>query len=168
MQYRPDIDGLRALAVFSVLFFHLGFTTFGGGYVGVDVFFVISGFLITQLIRAEVQRTESFRFSNFYMRRARRLAPALFFTFALCFAFAVVLFSPSDFERFSGALVHAVVSLSNFYFWTESGYFDTAATVKPLLHTWSLSVEEQFYLVWPATMVFLLLKARPFAFSNLR
>lgn len=163
MQYRPDIDGLRALAVFSVLFFHLGFTTFGGGYVGVDVFFVISGFLITQLIRAEVQRTESFRFSNFYMRRARRLAPALFFTFALCFAFAVVLFSPSDFERFSGALVHAVVSLSNFYFWTESGYFDTAATVKPLLHTWSLSVEEQFYLVWPATMVFLLLKAPRYA-----
>ncbi len=159
MQYRPHIDGLRALAVLSVLFFHLGFPAFSGGYVGVDVFFVISGFLITGLIRTEVLNTGSFSFSNFYMRRARRLAPALFFTFALCFAFAVVQFSPSDFERFSGALVHAVASLSNFYFWTESGYFDTAATIKPLLHTWSLSVEEQFYLVWPATLVFLLLKA---------
>lgn len=158
MQYRSDIDGLRALAVLSVLFFHLGFSGFGGGYVGVDVFFVISGFLITRLIRAEVQHAGSFSFSNFYMRRARRLAPALFFTFALSFVFAVVLFSPSDLQRFSGALVHAVASLSNFYFWTESGYFDTAATVKPLLHTWSLSVEEQFYLVWPATLVFLLMK----------
>jgi peptidoglycan/LPS O-acetylase OafA/YrhL len=158
MLYRADIDGLRALAVLSVLFFHLGFSGFGGGYVGVDVFFVISGFLITRLIRAEVQSADSFSFSNFYMRRARRLAPALFFTFAVCFACAVVLFSPSDLQRFSGALVYAVVSLSNFYFWTESGYFDTAATVKPLLHTWSLSVEEQFYLVWPATLVFLLMK----------
>ena len=158
MQYRPDIDGLRALAVLSVLFFHIGFSNFGGGFVGVDVFFVISGFLITQLIRAEVTSTESFSFSNFYMRRARRLAPALFFTFALCFVFAFALFSPSDMERFSGALVHAVVSLSNFYFWSESGYFDSAATIKPLLHTWSLSVEEQFYLIWPATLVFLLLK----------
>jgi peptidoglycan/LPS O-acetylase OafA/YrhL len=163
MQYRPDIDGLRALAVLSVLFFHLGFETFGGGYVGVDVFFVISGFLITQLIRAEVQHTTAFSFSNFYMRRARRLAPALFFTCIVCFAFAMVLFSPSDLQRFSGALLHAVVSLSNFYFWTESGYFDTAATIKPLLHTWSLSVEEQFYLVWPITLVFLLTKAPRYA-----
>jgi peptidoglycan/LPS O-acetylase OafA/YrhL len=158
MPYRPDIDGLRALAVLSVLFFHLGFSGFGGGYVGVDVFFVISGFLITRLIRAEVLHADSFSFSNFYMRRARRLAPAMFFTFAVSFACAVVLFSPSDLQRFSGALVHAVASLSNFYFWTESGYFDTAATVKPLLHTWSLSVEEQFYLIWPATLVFLLMK----------
>ncbi len=158
MKYEAEIDGLRALAVLSVLFFHLGFAGFGGGFVGVDVFFVISGFLITRLIRAEVQGTGAIRFSNFYVRRARRLAPAMFFTFAVTFAFAVAMFSPSDMQRFSGSLVHAVVSLSNFYFWTESGYFDTAASVKPLLHTWSLSVEEQFYLVWPAILAFLLLK----------
>lgn len=158
MQYRPDIDGLRALAVLSVLFFHLGFSNFSGGFVGVDVFFVISGFLITQLITMEVRSTNAFSFSKFYIRRARRLAPALFFTFTLCFVFAVALFSPGDMERFSGALVHAVVSLSNFYFWSESGYFDSAAIIKPLLHTWSLSVEEQFYLIWPATLALLLLK----------
>jgi peptidoglycan/LPS O-acetylase OafA/YrhL len=159
MQYQSEIDGLRALAVLSVLLFHLGFAGFGGGFVGVDVFFVISGFLITRLILAEVQGKGSISFSNFYERRARRLAPALFFTFAVTFAFAVALFSPSDMQRFSGSLVHAVLSLSNFYFWTESGYFDAVATVKPLLHTWSLSVEEQFYLIWPATLAFLLLKA---------
>ena len=158
MKYEAEIDGLRALAVLSVLFFHLGFAGFGGGFVGVDVFFVISGFLITRLIRAEVQGTGAIRFSNFYVRRARRLAPAMFFTFAVTFAFAVAMFSPSDMQRFSGSLVHAVLSLSNFFFWTESGYFDTAASVKPLLHTWSLSVEEQFYLVWPAILAFLLLK----------
>lgn len=158
MKYEPEIDGLRALAVMSVLFFHLGFAGFGGGFVGVDVFFVISGFLITRLIQAEAQGIGSFSFSNFYVRRARRLAPALFFTFAVSLAFAAVLFSPSDMQRFAGSLVHAVMSLSNFFFWTESGYFDAAATVKPLLHTWSLSVEEQFYLVWPAILVFLLLK----------
>ena len=158
MHYRADIDGLRALAVLSVLFFHLGFSDFGGGYVGVDVFFVISGYLITRLIRDEVVTTGSFSFSNFYLRRVRRLAPALLFTFALCFACAMVLFSPADLQRFAGALVHAVFSVSNFYFWMESGYFDAEITVKPLLHTWSLSVEEQFYLIWPVTLVFLLLK----------
>lgn len=158
MQYQPEIDGLRALAVLSVLLFHLGFSGFGGGFVGVDVFFVISGFLITRLIVVEVQGKGAISFSNFYVRRARRLAPALFFSFAVTFAFAVALFSPGDMQRFSGSLVHAVVSLSNFYFWTESGYFDAVATVKPLLHTWSLSVEEQFYLIWPAILAFLLLK----------
>lgn len=158
MQYQPEIDGLRALAVLSVLLFHLGFSGFGGGFVGVDVFFVISGFLITRLIVVEAQVKGTISFSNFYVRRARRLAPALFFTFAITFAFSVALFSPGDMQRFSGSLVHAVVSLSNFYFWTESGYFDAVAMVKPLLHTWSLSVEEQFYLIWPAILAFLLLK----------
>ena len=96
--YRADIDGLRALAVLGVMLFHLGVSAFPGGYVGVDVFFVISGFLITRLIRDEIQRSGSFSFSNFYMRRARRILPALFFTFAVTFAFAFALFSPNHLE----------------------------------------------------------------------
>lgn len=161
-EYRPDIDGLRALAVLTVLFFHLDVAGFGGGFVGVDVFFVISGFLITRLIRAEVDRTGSFSFSNFYIRRARRLFPALFFTLVVCFAIGTVLFSPPHLERLGGSVVHAVASISNFFFWSEAGYFDTEASTKPLLHTWSLGVEEQFYIFWPAVLVFLLVKSPKF------
>ncbi len=160
--YRPDIDGLRALAVLSVLFFHLDVARFSGGFLGVDVFFVISGFLITRLIRKEILSTGGFDFARFYIRRARRLFPALFFTLACCFVISFMLFSPQHFQRFGGAAVYALTSLSNFYFWRESGYFDTTADLKPLLHTWSLSVEEQFYLVWPAVLTLLLLKAPRF------
>jgi len=145
----------------SVVFFHVGFDWFGGGFVGVDVFFVISGFLITRLIRDEVVENGSFSFSNFYTRRARRLFPALFFTLCLCFVFAVLLFSPQHLERFGGALLHTLLSISNFYFWLETGYFDTEAEFKPLLHTWSLSVEEQFYMVWPLVLVLLLRRTPP-------
>jgi peptidoglycan/LPS O-acetylase OafA/YrhL len=159
MRYRADIDGLRGIAVVSVLLFHLGSGSFSGGYVGVDVFFVISGFLITRLIRDEVQKTGTFSFSNFYMRRVRRLLPSLLFTLALSLVVAIVLFSPQYLQRFGGALISSVMSFSNFYFWMGSGYFDTASEFKPLLHTWSLSVEEQFYLVWPILLVLLLLKA---------
>jgi len=160
MKYRPDIDGLRAVAVIGVLLFHFGFPGVSGGFVGVDVFFVISGFLITRLIVDEVAGQGTFSFANFYLRRARRLLPAMLATFAACFVLAFFLFSPPDFERFAGSLVYALFSLSNFYFWQEAGYFDAAAAVKPLLHTWSLAVEEQFYLVWPALLVFLLLRLR--------
>lgn len=156
--YRPDIDGLRALAILSVLMFHLDVAGFSGGFVGVDVFFVISGFLITRLIRDEVERTGSFSFSRFYIRRARRLFPALFLTLVVCFVVGVALFSPPHLERLGGSLVHAIASISNFFFWGEAGYFDTESAVKPLLHTWSLGVEEQFYLFWPAVLVFLLAK----------
>jgi peptidoglycan/LPS O-acetylase OafA/YrhL len=137
MRYRADIDGLRAVAVLIVLLFHAGFTPFSGGYIGVDVFFVISGFLITRLIKDQVTAGK-FKFSEFYLRRVRRLFPALFFTLLLSFVTAFVLFSPDHFARFSGALVYAVFSVSNFYFWRESGYFDASADVKPLLHTWEL------------------------------
>lgn len=154
--YRPDIDGLRAIAVLSVFLYHLNFDGFGGGFVGVDIFFVISGYLITKLIRDQVQTKDSFSYSNFYIRRARRLFPALFVTLLATTALAVLLFSPQHLERYGGSLVHAISSVSNIFFWSESGYFDQSSRLKPLLHTWSLSVEEQFYLVWPITIVYLL------------
>ena len=155
--YRPDVDGLRAVAVLGVIFYHLGFAGFGGGFVGVDVFFVVSGFLITRLIRSQIS-TGTFTFGNFYVRRVRRLFPALMFTWIGCLVAGAALFSTQYFQRFGGALSASILSISNFYFWRESGYFDTDAVFKPLLHTWSLSVEEQFYLVWPATLSFLLFK----------
>lgn len=159
MKYVPGIDGLRAVAVLSVLLFHAGFTSFAGGYVGVDVFFVISGYLITRLISDEVTQKGSFDFRNFYYRRVRRLFPALFTTLSICLILSFLLFTPQHFQRFGGELTYSLFSLSNFFFWSESGYFNTASDFKPLLHTWSLSVEEQFYIVWPALLV-LLLKAK--------
>lgn len=153
MNYRADIDGLRAIAVLSVLFFHAGFQLFSGGYVGVDVFFVISGYLITKLIKAQVE-AGTFTFSGFYLRRMRRLFPAMIVTYLLTGIGAILLFAPQYLERFGGEIIHAMASISNFYFWLEADYFDAGAHMKPLLHTWSLSVEEQFYLVWPLMLVF--------------
>ncbi len=156
-EYRPDIDGLRAVAVMSVLLFHAGFSPFSGGFVGVDVFFVISGYLITKIIKDEVERCGSFSFSNFYVRRIRRLLPALLFTLVASLLLGFFLFSPQHLERLGKSVIAALFSVSNFFFWSESGYFDTASDLKPLLHTWSLSVEEQFYLVWPL-LIFLSIK----------
>jgi peptidoglycan/LPS O-acetylase OafA/YrhL len=158
LEYRADIDGLRAVAVLCVLFFHLDFAAFSGGFVGFDVFFVISAFLITRLIFNEVKINQSFNFAHFYSRSIRRLAPALIVTLSSSWIFAFLLFSPEHFKRFGGALLSAMLSISNFFFWSESDYFDTAVEFKPLLHTWSLGVEEQFYLLWPALLVFLLFK----------
>ena len=155
LRYRPDIDGLRALAILSVVFFHLGIPRISGGFVGVDIFFVISGFLITRIIYDEFASTGSFSFGNFYIRRIRRLFPALVFTFALALIAGFFLFALKFFDSFSRSLLSALFSVSNFYFWKTSDYFAPAAEFEPLLHTWSLSVEEQFYLLWPITLIFL-------------
>jgi len=152
LKYRPDVDGLRAVAVLCVLFYHLGFSAFRGGFVGVDVFFVISGFLITRLIRDEYSSTGAFSFKRFYVRRVRRLVPAQLFITILCTAWAAWVLAPPHLKSYGGALASTVASSSNFFFWSESGYFNTESAIKPLLHTWSLGVEEQFYLVWPAAL----------------
>lgn len=151
-RYQPHIDGLRAIAVLSVVFYHYGVPGFAGGYLGVDVFFVISGFLITRIIHDELVETGRFDYRRFYIRRLRRLLPAFAVTLLFCLLAAAVLFSPDQFRRFGKSLAAAAFSFSNIHFWTESGYFDVASRLKPLLHTWSLSVEEQYYLVWPALM----------------
>ncbi len=151
MHYRPDIDGLRAIAVLAVLFFHCGIPGVTGGYVGVDVFFVISGYVIASTLLRDL---EAGRFSirSFYERRVRRIFPALIFTFVVCWALAWWLLLPSDFLDFSRSLLSSAASFSNMYFWKYSGYFENGAELRPLLHTWSLSVEEQFYLIAPAAM----------------
>lgn len=147
--YRHDIDGLRAIAVLAVLLFHLGVPEFPGGFVGVDVFFVISGFLITGLLVRERRTTGTIDFRAFYIRRFMRLHPALLATLAATWAAAVFLLGPGELKAFSHSMLAAAVSASNIYFWQTAGYFDVASSAKPLLHTWSLAVEEQFYLVWP-------------------
>lgn len=154
MNYRADIDGLRAIAVLSVVIFHLGVPGMAGGYVGVDVFFVISGYLITSIIRGKLT-TDRFQLSDFYLRRIRRLIPPLLATIAATTVAAAFILSPFDLVSYSRSAVAAVFSLSNFVFFFESGYWDTASELKPLLHTWSLGVEEQFYLFWPALLIVL-------------
>lgn len=149
-KYMPHIDGLRCIAVLSVLLFHFGVPGLGGGYVGVDVFFVISGYLITSIIRQELIETGSLSFGNFYTRRIRRIVPALIATLLFTSLLAVFSLTPADLVAYGKSLVASGLSLSNLLFWSESGYFDAASQTKPLLHTWSLSIEEQFYLVWPA------------------
>ena len=162
MRYRAEIDGLRGLAVVPVILFHAGFEPFSGGFVGVDVFFVISGYLITTIL---IEDIESKRFSifNFYERRARRLLPALFFVILVCIPFVWVWMLPSQMKDFSASLFSVSVFLSNLYFMSQINYFAPAAELNPLLHTWSLSVEEQFYLFFPPLLLFLLKPGRRFA-----
>lgn len=155
LTYRPHIDGLRAIAVLSVLVFHLEKSLLPGGFVGVDIFFVISGYLISRLIIKELDETGDFSFKNFYLRRARRLFPALAATLALCLVGAYFFLSPVHLLEFAWSAVYAILSVSNVYFWHVVDYFDSAVTFKPLLHTWSLGVEEQFYFIWPL-LLFLL------------
>ena len=148
IEYRSEIDGLRALAVLPVIFFHAGFEWFSGGFVGVDVFFVISGYLITSLIIDDMNKG-NFSLANFYERRARRLLPALFFMILITLPFAMYWLAPSDLKRFGQSLSAISIFLSNILFWTEGGYFETASELKPLIHTWSLAVEEQYYILFP-------------------
>jgi peptidoglycan/LPS O-acetylase OafA/YrhL len=161
IEYRREIDGLRAIAVLSVIFFHLNISSiFSGGYVGVDVFFVISGYLITKIIRSDVSQSK-FSFATFYTRRARRLLPAYFVCLLLCLIGSAAILSPPLLKNFGGALIYSIYSIQNFYQILSGGYFDLSSSLKPLLHTWSLSVEEQFYLVWPLTLVVITKKFRP-------
>ncbi|MGE9010189.1 acyltransferase family protein [Leptospira interrogans] len=153
MKYRADIDGLRALAVVPVVLYHVGVPGFAGGFVGVDIFFVISGYLICGMIDADI-RNGSFSLGNFYKRRILRILPALFVMFLVTSIFAYIYLLPAELIGYSKSLASAIGSVSNAYFAQTAGYFDAPAETKPLLHTWSLSVEEQFYFIAPLLMLF--------------
>lgn len=146
--YRPDIDGLRAFAVLSVVLFHAFSHAIPGGFVGVDVFFVISGYLISGIVLTELDQG-SFRFSSFYARRIKRIFPALLIVLVCSFVAGWFLLFDDELLQLSNHELRATVFLSNFMLWHEAGYFDNASETKPLLHLWSLAIEEQFYLVWP-------------------
>ena len=153
MKYRSQIDGLRALAVVPVIFYHAGFELFSGGYVGVDVFFVISGYLITTILVNDIEN-DKFSIVNFYERRARRILPALFFVMLLCMPFAWMWLFPNQLNEFSRSLIAVSFFISNIFFFRESDYFSAGAEEIPLLHTWSLAVEEQYYVLFPIFLVF--------------
>lgn len=152
---RDDIQGLRAIAVLAVLLFHAFPDRFPGGYIGVDVFFVISGYLITGLIFREVSENR-FTFANFYSRRVRRIFPALFVVLFFTMIFGSLILSPGQLSATARSAISAIFSVSNIYFWRTSGYFASEAELEPLLHTWSLGVEEQFYILLPIMMIAML------------
>lgn len=161
LQYRPDIDGLRAVAVILVVLFHFGVKGFSGGYIGVDVFFVISGFLITSLIHDEIVQGR-FSFARFYERRIRRIIPALFVVVAASFIAGWFILLPWDYDNFARSALATVTFVSNIWFWHETeDYFSRAGEYAPLLHTWSLAVEEQFYIVFPPLLILLARLLRP-------
>ena len=150
--YSPEIDGLRAIAVLPVVLYHAAIAGFGGGFVGVDVFFVISGYLITGIIVGEIARGQ-FSIARFYERRIRRIFPALFFVMVCSIVTAAFFFVPRDLTRFGESVAAATVFVSNLLFWRETGYFAAAAGQQPLLHTWSLAIEEQFYIAFPLLLL---------------
>ena len=154
MFYRKEIDGLRALAVLPVIFFHAGFSHFAGGYVGVDIFFVISGYLITSIILSDLSESR-FSLSNFYERRARRILPPLYAVMFISSIFVFLNYSPYEAKDFYQSLVAATLFLSNYFFYIETDYFNDFSESAPLLHTWSLAVEEQYYLLFPVLLIFL-------------
>lgn len=154
MPYRNEIDGLRAIAVIAVIFFHSGFSLFKGGFVGVDIFFVISGYLISKII-IKKKAANNFYFLEFYTSRACRLLPALFIVQLFSFVLSYMLFFPAEYIDFCKSLISSCLSISNIYFWRESGYWNLDNDLKPLIHTWSLSIEEQFYMLFPALICIL-------------
>lgn len=159
LRYRPEIDGLRAIAVVAVVFYHakitiLGHKPFSGGFIGVDIFFVISGYLITSIILKELVTTGTFSFKHFYERRARRILPSLLFVILVILPFAWIYLLPSSFIDFSKSILYSLGFSSNFYFWfSGQQYGAESGLLKPFLHTWSLSVEEQFYILFPIVLL---------------
>jgi peptidoglycan/LPS O-acetylase OafA/YrhL len=156
MGYRRDIDGLRAIAVLSVILFHFAAGLLPGGYLGVDIFFVLSGYLITRIIHGEILAGR-FTLSGFYERRVRRILPALLVLLSVCALVAVLVLLPTDLIRFSKGLLATLAFVANLFAWRDSNYFSPLADQKPLLHTWSLGVEEQFYILFPL-ILFLLVR----------
>jgi peptidoglycan/LPS O-acetylase OafA/YrhL len=147
-KYRADIDGLRAIAVLAVVMFHAFPSVFKGGFIGVDIFFVISGYLISSIILTNL-RNQSFKFSTFYTRRIKRIFPALVIVLISCHVAGWFLLSPGEYQQLGKHIAGGSSFSSNFILWNESGYFDNSAETKPLLHLWSLGIEEQFYILWP-------------------
>lgn len=158
-KYRADIDGLRAIAVLTVVVFHIHSSLVPGGYVGVDIFFVISGYLIGGILLRDLEK-KTFSIRTFYERRVRRIFPALFATLLVTLGIAAAIYMPLDFRNFSGSLTASVLFSSNIFFWWNTGYFDQTSELKPLLHTWSLGVEEQYYLLFPIILFLLFRFAR--------
>jgi peptidoglycan/LPS O-acetylase OafA/YrhL len=152
LPYRPDVDGLRALAITAVVLFHAGFSAVPGGFVGVDVFFVISGFLITGLITDRLRHRE-FSFWEFYARRVRRIFPALFAMLTAVLLAGYFILTPDEYQALGESAAYSSTFMANVYFWLHTGYFDQSADSMPLLHLWSIGVEEQFYLIWPLSLV---------------
>jgi peptidoglycan/LPS O-acetylase OafA/YrhL len=159
LPYRHEIDGLRAIAVMAVILNHAGIGAIGGGFVGVDVFFVISGYLISQIILKDL-RAGRFSLAAFYERRARRILPAFVAMIAVVTPLAALWMPPWELASYGKSVAAAALSASNFLFWGEAGYFDAASQMKPLLHTWSLGVEEQFYILLPLALMLLVRRAR--------
>mgnify|MGYP001326417410 FL=1 len=161
LSYRPEIDGLRAIAVGAVILYHsqiklFGHQPFKGGFIGVDIFFVISGYLITSIILKELVSTGNFSFKYFYERRIRRILPALLFVMFISFIFAWIFLLPSSFIDFSKSILYSQGFSSNFYFhYSGQQYDDPSSLLKPFLHTWSLSVEEQYYIIFPVVLIFI-------------
>jgi peptidoglycan/LPS O-acetylase OafA/YrhL len=147
-KYRPDIDGLRAIAVLSVVIFHAFPNLLKGGFIGVDIFFVISGFLISTIILSGLKH-DSFSFIEFYSRRIKRIYPALLLVLIASFIFGWFALLADEYKQLGKHIAGGAGFISNFILWKESSYFDNAAETKPLLHLWSLGIEEQFYIVWP-------------------
>lgn len=164
--YRPDIDGLRAIAVLSVVIFHFFPSAVHGGFIGVDIFFVISGFLISKHIWEDLG-AGTFSIGKFYARRVRRIFPALSVVLLACLAMGWVILTPAEYEQLGKHVVAGAIFVSNIVLWKESGYFDNAADTKPLLHLWSLGIEEQFYIVWPLLLAFFWRYTRHFGWALL-
>ena len=152
IKYRAEIDGLRALAVIPVIFFHAGFSLFSGGFVGVDVFFVISGYLITTIIIKELNNN-TFSLISFYERRARRILPALIFVILISSIISFIFLTRSELANYFKSVIFTLLFFSNFYFYKNSPYFQSESYLEPLIHTWSLSIEEQFYIIFPITLL---------------